>query len=502
MSNSEIVRMIEVVAAEKDIPEEEIFVGLETALATAVSKRKHFDVRVAIDRNNGSYAMFRRWQVVSDENYEGEDINGDAVPFNPEVHIVLAQAQEVDAELSNGDFVEESMEVTDMGRIAAQITKQVILQKVREAERAQVAAQYQDQLGQIVSGVVKRVTRDNILLDLGDNAEAVLMREDMLPREAMRIGDRIRAYLYAIKPEVKGPQLFVSRSSGEMLSALFRIEVPEIGEDIIDIKAIARDPGSRSKIAVKTNDGRIDPIGACIGMRGARVQAVSNELGGERIDVVLWDDSSAQFVINAMAPAEVASIVIDEDKHAMDIAVEESQLSQAIGRGGQNVRLASELSGWVLNVMTVADMESKNAKEAESSLHLFMEKLDVDEEIAAVLIEEGFSSLDEIAYVPKEELLNIDGFDADIVDELRSRAKEALDKQVAETTKEMSDELRNMEGVDDQLAQQLAKHQILTMDDLAELATDDLLEIVEMSEERAAKLIMKAREPWFTDEDK
>ena len=499
MSNSEVVRMIEVVAAEKDIPQEEIFSGLEAALATALSKRKHFDVRVAIDRESGSYNVFRRWRVVPDETYVGEDINGEPVPFNPELHITLAQAKEVDPELSSDDFVEEAIEATNMGRIAAQITKQVILQKVREAERAQVAAHYQDQLGEIVSGVVKRVTRDSILLDLGDNAEAVLPREEMLPREAVRIGDRIRAHLFAIKPEVKGPQLFVSRSSKEMLAALFRIEVPEIGEDIIEIKTIARDAGSRSKIAVKTNDGRIDPIGACIGMRGARVQAVSNELGGERIDVVLWDDSPAQFVINAMAPAEVASIVIDEDKHAMDIAVEESQLSQAIGRSGQNVRLASELSGWTLNVMTAAEMESKNAKEAESSLHLFMEKLDVDEEIAAVLIEEGFSSLDEIAFVPEAELLSIEGFDEEIVSELRARAKEALEKQIAETTKLMSDELRHMEGVDDELAQRLAKHKILTMDDLAELAVDDLLEIAEMSEDRAAKLIMKAREPWFKD---
>ena len=369
------------------------------------------------------------------------------------------------------------------------------MQKVREAEREQISDQYESKLLQVISGSVKRVTRDNIILDLGGNAEAVILREEMLPRETVRMNDRVRALLKEIVRDRKGPQLMASRSCPEMLVELFRIEVPEIGEETIQIKAVARDPGSRSKLAVKTNDGRIDPIGACIGMRGSRVQAVSNELGGERVDIVLWEDNPAQFVINAMAPAEVASIVVDEENHAMDIAVTEDQLSQAIGRNGQNVKLASSLTGWTLNVMTESEAESKSQKEAESALSLFVEHLDVDDDMAAALIEEGFGTLEEIAYVSKAELLAIEGFDEELVDELRNRAEKAIEGG-AGRAKPAAD-LLALEGMDDALAAALAAKGIVTQEDLAEQATDDVIDIPGLDEKRAADLIMLAREPWF-----
>lgn len=498
-NRAEALHMIEVVANEKDIPLEDIFVALETALSTAISKRMHYHARVAVNRDTGDYEVFRRWQVVDNEKNAGIDEFDQPIEFNPELHTILADAKEVDDDLEAGDFIEESIEPIDLGRIAAQTAKQVILQKVREAERYQIVETYQNRVGQLVSGVVKRVTRDRVILELPDNAEAVLLREEMLPREAMRINDRVRALLYEISPEAKGPQLFVSRAKNEILVELFRIEVPEIGEEVIEIKAVARDPASRAKIAVKTNDGRIDPIGACIGMRGTRVQAVSNELGGERIDVILWDDSPVQCVINAMVPAEVASIIVDEDRHIMDIAVEETQLSQAIGRNGQNIRLASELSGWTLNVMTTEDLKNKHEKEAANIAQLFVDSLDIDEEMAGVLVEEGFADLEEIAYVNQQELLSIEGFDEDIVQELQLRAKEKIEQQ---GNKMPAADLINIEGMDNDLAYLLAANDISCMEDLAEQSVDDLLDVAKIDRDRAATLIMKAREPWFADEDK
>ena len=374
------------------------------------------------------------------------------------------------------------MESVEFGRIAAQKAKQVIIQKVQEAERSQVANAYRERLGQLVTGIVKKVTREFIILDLGNNAEAVLPRSEMIPHEAVRVGDRLRAYLYEIRTDLKGPQMVVSRTRPEMLIELFKIEVPEIGEELIEIKAAARDPGSRAKIAVKTNDGRIDPIGACVGMRGARVQAVSSELGGERVDIVLWDDNPAQLVINAMAPAEVASIVVDEDSHTMDIAVKDEQLSQAIGRNGQNVRLASDLTGWRLNVMTEDQAKAKSAAEEENVLQLFKDKLGVDEDVAQILAEEGFTSLEEIAYVPLQEMLEIEGFDQPLVEALRERAKAALlTKAIAEEQElekaKPAEDLLTMEGMDRHLAYVLANHGIVTREDLAEQSVDDLLEI-------------------------
>ncbi len=381
----------------------------------------------------------------------------------------------------------------------------MIIQKVREAERAKIARQYTHRIGQLIIGVVKKVTRDSVTLDMGENAEGILLREEMIPREAFRTNDRIRAYLFDVRDDRRGPQLLLSRTRPKMLVELFKIEVPEIGEEVIEIKAAARDPGSRAKIAVKTNDGRIDPIGACVGMRGSRVQAVSNELGGERIDIVLWDDNPAQLVINAMAPAEVSSIVVDEESHSMDISVDESQLSQAIGRSGQNIRLASELTGWNLNVMSEADMSKKHENESLAHKQEFMDKLDVDEDIADVLVSEGFTSLEEIAYVPKEELHAVEEFDEDVADELQRRASDYL----------LTQEIANQEGKQEgapaadllalasmtpDLAQQLTNNGVGTQEDLAEFAVDELVEILGIDEELAAKLIMEARAPWFAEE--
>lgn len=418
--NKEILAVVEAVSNEKALPREKIFEALESALATATKKKyeQEIDVRVEIDRKSGDFDTFRRWLIVEEVTMPTKEITLEAARFE-------------DESLNVGDYVEDQIESVTFDRITTQTAKQVIVQKVREAERAMVVDQFRDQEGEIVTGVVKKVNRDNISLEIksegmAGNAEAVILREDMLPRENFRPGDRIRGVLYAVRPEARGAQLFVTRSKPEMLIELFRIEVPEIGEEVIEIKAAARDPGSRAKIAVKTNDKRIDPVGACVGMRGARVQAVSTELGGERIDIVLWDDNPAQFVINAMAPADVASIVVDEDKHTMDIAVEAGNLAQAIGRNGQNVRLASQLSGWELNVMTVDDLQAKHQAEAHAAIEIFTKYLDIDEEFATVLVEEGFSTLEELAYVPMKELLEIDGLDEPTVEALRERAKNAL----------------------------------------------------------------------------
>lgn len=413
----------------------------------------------------------------------------------------MEQAKERKPSAAVGDRIEEIIPSIEFGRIEAQTARQVIMQKVREAERELIIDQFRSKLGQLIYGTVKKVTRDNIIIDLGGKAEAFLPRSEMLPHEMFRPNDRVRAYLYEITPQARGPQLFVSRTRNEMLIELFRIEVPEIGENIIDIKAAARDPGNRAKIAVKTNDGRIDPIGACVGMRGARVQAVSSELGGERVAIILWDDNPAQLVINAMAPADITSIVVDEDTHTMDLAVAKEQLSQAIGRNGQNVRLASQLTGWTLNVMTTEEFESKNQEESSKIVNLFTSALEIDEEIATLLVAHGFSSLEEVAYVPKEELLAIEEFDEEIVEELRNRANDKLLEMALSSGKGLSgtpdDSLINMEGMTEDLANKLASKGITTMEDLAEQSVDELMEIEGISEEKAGALIMKAREPWF-----
>jgi N utilization substance protein A len=429
--------------------------------------------------------------VVADEDFE-----------EPGMQLTLDQGQERDPQINIGDMIEDKIESVEFGRIAAQIAKQVIVQKVREAERAQVVDAYRDRLGEIISGTVKKVTRDSVIVDLGNNAEAVLPREEMIPRETFRTGSRIRALLKDIRTENRGPQLVLSRSCPEMIIELFRIEVPEIAEELIEVMGAARDPGSRAKIAVRSKDKRIDPQGACIGMRGSRVQAVSGELGGERVDIVLWDDNFAQFVINAMAPAEVASIILDEDAHTIDIAVAEDNLAQAIGRSGQNVRLASMLTGWTLNVMTEDDIRAKQEAETGDILRTFVDELDIDEDLAQLLVEEGFTSLEEIAYVPMEEMLAIDGFDEDIVTELRSRAKDLLLTKALTSEEKLdevqpADDLLNMEGMDRALAFHLAAKGIITMEDLAEQSIDELLDIESIDEERAGALIMAARAPWF-----
>lgn len=489
--NKEILLVAETVSNEKGIAEGVIFEAIEAALEMATKKRygQELAVKVKVDRKTGDYATTRLWLVVED-NAEIE---------SPQEQLTLSKALEAYPNAKVGDVVEEAMASVEFGRIAAQSAKQVIVQKVREAERAQVVNAYQGRKGELVTGVVKKVTRDNIVLDLGNNVEAIIPREEMIPREVVRPGDRLRGYLYDVRYEPRGAQLFVSRTRPEMLMELFRIEVPEIGEEVIEIKSAARDPGSRAKIAVKTNDGRIDPIGACVGMRGSRVQAVSGELGGERIDIVLWDDSPAQLVINSMAPAEVASIVMDEDTNTMDVAVKEEQLSQAIGRNGQNVRLASLLTGWTINVMTEDQAKAKIQSETQSVLQVFVEQLGVDEEVAQVLVDEGFTSLEEVAYVPEEELLDIEAFDEEIVAELRQRAKDyLLTKMLAgEKGKEPAEDLLNMEGMSVELAKKLAKQGVATMEDLAEQSVDDLLEITNLGEAEAGRLIMAARAPWF-----
>jgi N utilization substance protein A len=418
--------------------------------------------------------------------------------------MTVSAAQIDEPNLQVGDYVEELVDSVAFGRIAAQTAKQVIVQKVREAERAQIVDAYRSRVGELVSGQVKKVTREAVIVDLGNNAEALLPRDEWIPRETFRMGDRLRALLKDVRPEVRGPQLALSRTAPEMLVELFKIEVPEIADGIIEIMGSARDPGSRAKIAVKTNDGRIDPVGACVGMRGSRVQAVSGELGNERIDIVPWDDNVAQLAINAMAPAEVVSIVVDEETNSMDIAVGEDNLAQAIGRGGQNVKLASELTGWVLNIMTEDEASDKHEQEAGSVIERFMEQLDVDEDVAIVLVEEGFSTLEEVAYVPVNEMIAIEGFDEDIVEELRNRAKSAITTQELATEEELdvepAQDLLEMEGMDTRLAFQMAKVGIVTMEDLAEQAIDELLEIEGMDEERAGSLIMTARAPWFAED--
>ena len=493
MNNKEILLVAEAVSNEKDVPKDVIFEAIELALATAT--RKHIndesDIRVAIDRKTGEATTTRCWTVVTDEVYT-----------NPEAELILEDAQVTNPSLALGDLVQEELPTEVFGRIAAQTAKQVIVQKVREAERAKVVELYRGRIGQIISGSVKKVTRDNVIVDLGNNAEALMARDQLIGRETFRMGDRVRALLSEVRTESRGPQLFLSRTDPQMLIELFKIEVPEISEEVIEVRAAARDPGSRAKIAVKTNDGRIDPIGACVGMRGSRVQAVTGELNNERVDIVLWDDNPAQLVINAMAPAEVSSIVVDEDRHAMDVAVSDENLAMAIGRNGQNVRLASELTGWTINVMSEEDAAAKQQDEVGGVVQTFVDALDIDEDFAEMLVEEGFASLEEIAYVPLDEMLAIDGLDEDIVEELRTRAKDKLLNQALAAEEQLDNsepaqDLLDMEGMDTHLAFVLASRGIITMEDLAEQAVDEISDIEGLSDEKAAELIMTARAPWF-----
>ncbi|SEP58663.1 NusA antitermination factor [Ectothiorhodospira magna] len=498
--NKEILLVVDAVSNEKGVEKAVIFEAIEAALASA-TRKKHggdIDVRVSIHRDTGDYETFRRWLVVDDEDPEFE---------SPDRQILHSYAVQKNPEVQVGEYVEVSIESVEFGRIAAQTAKQVIVQKVREAERAKVVDEFQSRVGELVMGVVKRSERNGVFLDLGGNAEAFIPRDEMIARESVRPNDRLRGYLKDVRTEIRGPQLFVSRTAPEFLVELFKLEVPEVGQGLIEIMGAARDPGMRAKIAVRSHDPRLDPVGACVGMRGSRVQSVSNELAGERIDIILWDDNPAQFVINAMSPAEVLSIVVDEDNRVMDIAVAEEKLSQAIGRGGQNVRLASQLTGWELNVMSEKQAVAKSEHESAELQRMFMSSLDVDEEVAAILVQEGFSSIDEVAYVPTAEIMQIEEFDEDMVDELRRRARDALltraiarEEQV--TTGEPAPDLLGMDGMDRELAYQLAARGVCTMEDLAEQSVDDLMELARIDAEQAAGLIMAARAPWFADQPK
>ena len=500
MANKEILLVVDAFANEKEIEKEIVFQAIESALEAATIRRYggNIKARVSIDRKTGDYLTHRCWDVVA----PNADLPRD-VEF-PTSQILLEVAQFDNDNVSIGDVVYEEIESVDFGRIAAQTAKQVIIQRVRDAERNKIVEAYRSRVGELITGVVKRIERGSVYIDLGGHIEAYIAKEDMIPRESMRLGDRIRGYLKEVRLESRGPQLFVSRTAPELLTALFRLEVPEIAEGTISIICAARDPGSRAKLAVKSNDPRLDAVGACVGMRGSRVQSVTNELAGERVDIIIWHPSEAQFVINAMSPAEIQSIVVDEDKHSMDLAVASANLSQAIGRSGQNVRLASQLTGWELNVIDASKAEENSEAEANKIMQLFIDQLDIDAETAAILVEVGFNTVEEIAYVPANELLEIEGFDAQLVDELRSRAKDALliSAIAAEESIEIAQpdaSLLTMEGVDSELAYELASQGIVTMNDLAEQSVDDLLKFTGVDEDRAAKLIMKAREPWFAE---
>ena len=488
--SKELLLVVDAVAHEKGVSRDVIFEALEAALASAAKRRygdEAVETRVSIDRESGDYETFRRWEVIAD----------DGEMESPDWQLRLMDALDIKVDSVVGDYIEEPIENAEFGRIAAQAAKQVIVQRVREAERAQVVEAYTDRVGELITGIVKRVERGSIYLDLGGNAEAIVMRDRAIPREVVRAGDRLRGYLYDVRGDVRGPQLFVSRTAPEFMVELFKLEVPEVGQGLVEIKGCARDPGDRAKIAVIAHDARTDPIGACIGMRGSRVQAVSNELNGERIDIVLWHENAAQLVINAMAPAEVESIIVDEEQHSMDLAVAEDKLSQAIGRGGQNVRLASKLTGWQLNVMTGEQIREKTEAEQQIARQLFTEGLEVDEEIAGILVQEGFSTLEEVAYVPTAELLAVEGFDEDIVEELRARARDALLVEALSVDEEQrpAEDLLEVEGLDEELAWELARNGVATRENLADLATDELMELglEGLDETQAAALIMAAR---------
>src|SRR5688500_2750960 len=485
--------LVDVLAREKNVPRDIVFGALEMALASATKKKysDDIDVRVQVDKNTGAYESFRRWKVVAD----------DAIEL-PQAQIALTEAQKRQADLKVDDFVEEPLEPVEFGRIGAQTAKQVILQRIRDAEREQILNDFLSRGDELVTGTVKRMERGSAIIESG-RLEAMLPREHMIPKENLRVGDRVRAWVMKIDRQARGRQLILSRTAPQFIMKLFELEVPEIEEGLLEIKSAARDPGIRAKIGVHTNDKRIDPVGTCVGMRGSRVQAVTQELAGERVDIILWSPEPAQFVINALAPADVTSIVVDEERHSMDVVVDEDQLALASGKGGQNVRLASELTGWHLNIMTTEEREQKSAQETSVVRSLFMEKLDVDEEVAEILVAEGFTSLDEVAYVPINEMLEIESFDEETVNELRRRARNALLTEAIkseETVEHAAEDLQNMEGMDNQTARVLAAKGITTMDALADLATDELTEMTGMDEDRATQLIMKAREPWFKEQ--
>jgi transcription termination/antitermination protein NusA len=496
--NKEILMVVDAVSNEKGVDKEIIFDALEAALAAATRKKhgEEWDVRVAINRKTGDYETFRRWKVFADDSNELE---------TPDRELRLDDAFDLSKDAEPGGMVEEPMESVIFGRIAAQQAKQVMVQKVREAERAQVVEQFTDRIGTLVSGVVKRIDRNGVFIDLGSNAEGFVQRSDMIPREALKPQDRVKAFLKEVRSEPRGPQLFLSRTAPEFLIELFKLEVPEVGQGTIEILGAARDPGVRAKIAVRSNEPRIDPVGACVGMRGSRVQAVSNEIAGERVDIIPYDANPAQFVINAMSPAEVQSIVVDEDSHSMDIAVAEDKLSQAIGRGGQNIRLASQLTGWDLNVMTESDAEAKSETESSRLVQMFMKQLDVDADVATILAQEGFSTIEELAYVPVSELASIAEFDDDMVKELRNRARDVLLTQAIASEEGMeqtmpADDLLALTGMNPDLALALSQRGVRTREQLAEQSVDDLADIDGLDEQGAGVLIMKAREHWFQAE--
>ena len=498
--SKEILTVVEVVSNEKGVEKDVIFGAIEAALASAAAKKheEDIDARVQIDRKTGEHETFRRWMVFEDESTELEF---------PDQELRMIDAVDIDENATPGEYVEVPIDSVEFGRISAQMAKQVIVQKVREAERDQVTDEYKDREGELLSGLVKRVDRNGVYIDLGGNAEGFIPRENLIPREAIRMHDRVKALLAEVKDEPRGPQLILTRTSPQFLIELFKIEVPEVGQGLIEILGAARDPGLRAKISVKSNEPRIDPVGACVGIRGSRVQSVSNELAGERVDIILWNDNPAQYVINAMSPAEVISIVVDEDAHSMDVAVDEEKLSQAIGRGGQNIRLASELTEWELNVMTEVDADMKSEQETRGLIELFTGQLDVDEEVALILVQEGFASVEEVAYVPASELMQIEEFDEDIVDELRNRARDVLLTQaiVAEEiieNAEPAEDLLELKGVTKTLASKLASKGVINREDLAELASDDLIEIEDMEKEKADALIMEARSHWFDEDEK
>lgn len=487
----EVLLLVDALAREKNVEKDVVFAALELALGSATKKRFREDagVRVAIDHETGSYQSFRRWLVVEDDTVE-----------DPACQISLSEAQKRDDKIQLEEFIEEPLEPIEFGRIGAQAAKQVIFQKIRDAEREQILNDFLERKEYMVTGTIKRMERGNAIIESG-KVEAALPREQMIPKENLRVGDRVRAYLSKVDRTARGPQLILSRIAPEFLMKLFELEVPEIEEGLLEIKSAARDPGSRAKIAVKSNDQRVDPIGTCVGMRGSRVQAVTSELAGERVDIILWSDDPATFVINALAPAEISSIVVDEEKHCMDIVVDEENLAQAIGRGGQNVRLASELTSWELNIMSMEESLAKNEEEISVIRELFMEKLDVDEEVADILAQESFTTLEEVAYVPLSEMLEIESLDEKTVNELRNRARNMLLTEAIvseENVENMAEDLRLLEGMDNETARELAAKGIKTQEDLADLAVDDLVEMIEIDTERAKELIMTARAPWFT----
>lgn len=487
----EILLLVDALAHEKNVDKEVVFSALEYALASATKKRfiDDADVRVQIDRETGEYDSFRRWTLLTD----------DEALENPGAQMYADDERAEGKEISEENTFEDPLESVEFGRIGAQAAKQVILQKVREAEREQILDDFLARKEFLVTGVIKRMEKGNAIIEVG-RIESLLPRDQMIPKENLRVGDRVRAFLLRVERTGRGPQLILSRIAPEFIIRLFELEVPEIEDGLLEIRAAARDPGLRSKIAVKANDQRLDPVGTCVGMRGSRVQAVTGELAGDRVDIVLWSMEPAQFVINAMAPAEVSSIVVDEDAHSMDVVVDEEQLAQAIGRMGQNVRLASELTGWTLNILTIDEAAKKNEEEYTKTRQLFIDKLDVDEEVADILVQEGFGTLEEIAYVPVAEMADIEAFDEDTINELRKRARAALLTDAIakeENAGEASADLLGMEGMDDETARLLASKGVSTMDDLADLAVDDLVELTGMDAERAKTLIMTARAPWF-----